>query len=68
VALDLDTATEHIRDSGAGILIRNRNNLREIICALRRLINDAGLRGSTGLRGYEVFKERTLFLAMWISW
>jgi len=58
VALDLDAATEHIRDSDDGLLIRNHNDVGEIVSALRRLIEDDSLRASMGLRGYKVFKER----------
>lgn len=54
VALDLGAATEHIRDSGGGILVGD--NVGEVASAIKALIENRGVRLRMGLKGYELFK------------
>ncbi len=56
VALDLGSATEHIKGSSAGILVHD--NVGEVVSAIRKLIEDGEFRAVMGSRGYEVFRER----------
>lgn len=56
IALDLGPATEHVKESVAGILVHD--SVEEIVKAFQKLIENPELRRKMGLKGYNVFRSR----------